>query len=191
MLKELIKHPRDICAISPSSEALAKEMARALTPGMMGSGTFIELGAGTGPVPKALIGRGVPPDSLLVFEKSESLADCLSRRFPGVRVLCRGAEDMGRYVDGASPVRAIISSLPFRSLPEDVSVAIMSEVERVLAPGGLYIQFTYALIGDLPFVPASFRKVRSRLVLFNIPPAKVAVFCKPAAPDRAGDVGVD
>ncbi|MDR1471584.1 MAG: hypothetical protein LBS75_03590 [Synergistaceae bacterium] len=191
MLKELVRHPRDIGAISPSSGALAAEMASALSASLVESGTFIELGAGTGPVTKALLGRGVKPGSLLVFEKSEILAGCLSKRFPDVRVLCRGAEEMGRHVDDKSPVRAIISSLPFRSLPADVSGAIMSEIAKVLAPGGFYVQFTYALMGEMPFVPAGFIKVRSRFVLLNIPPAKVEVFRKPEAMDRAEGVEAD
>jgi phospholipid N-methyltransferase len=57
----------------------------------------------------------------------------------------------------------------------------MSETERILAPGGLFVQFTYALLGEMPFVPKSFRKVRSKIVLRNMPPAKVEVFRKPKA----------
>ncbi|MDR1915638.1 MAG: methyltransferase domain-containing protein [Synergistaceae bacterium] len=179
LLKELIKNPRDMGTISASSSALASAMVSDLSPGFIESGLFVELGAGTGPVTLALLKRGIPVNRLLVFEKSESLANCLSKRFPEARVLCRGAEEMSQCVEKGEYVKAVISSLPFRTLPVDVSRAIMSEIERTLAPGGLYIQFTYALIGEMPFVPPSFRKVRSKFVLFNVPPAKVEVFCKP------------
>jgi phospholipid N-methyltransferase len=57
----------------------------------------------------------------------------------------------------------------------------MSETERVLAPGGLFVQFTYALLGEMPYIPKGFRKVRSKLILRNVPPAKVEVFRKPKA----------
>jgi phosphatidylethanolamine/phosphatidyl-N-methylethanolamine N-methyltransferase len=182
MLKELINNPRDMGTLCPSSDALASEMAATLSGRMMKTGTFVEIGAGTGPVTGALLKRGVPADRLVVIEKSPVLAELLARRFPDVNVRCCGAEEMRTCIDDAHPVKAIISSLPFRSLPEEISVAIMSEVERTLAPGGIFVQFTYALVGNMPFIPADFRKVRSHFVLFNIPPAKVEVFLKPRQP---------
>ncbi len=161
-------------------------MASVLSPALIRSGRFVELGAGTGPVTEALLRHGVQPERLYVVEKSEALAGDLSARFPGVNVLCCSADAISGRIGDGPPVKAVVSSLPFRSLPEDVSRRIMAELERVLSPGGLYIQFTYALIGEMPFVPAGFRKLRSKIVLRNVPPAKVEVFRKPKhrAPDR-------
>ncbi|MDR1651481.1 MAG: methyltransferase domain-containing protein [Synergistaceae bacterium] len=179
MLKELASNPRDMGTLCPSSAALASEMAGALSRSVIKRGACVEIGAGTGPVTAALLDRGVPRERLVVIEKSPALAECLAKRFPGVDVKCRGAEEMGECLAGYPPVSAIISSLPFRSLPEDVSHAIMSEADRVLSFGGIFVQFTYALLGEMPFIPSGFRKVRSRFVLLNIPPAKVEVFLKP------------
>jgi hypothetical protein len=73
----------------------------------------------------------------------------------------------------------------------------MAEIEAALSPGGLFVQFTYALIGEMLHVPPTFRKVRSHLVLYNLPPAKVEVFRKPkpsAPKDRletGGSVSVE
>ncbi|MDR1965979.1 MAG: methyltransferase domain-containing protein [Synergistaceae bacterium] len=184
MLKEIIHNPRDMGTFASSSRALAGEMASALSPRTMKNGTLVEVGAGTGPVTAALLERGVPSDRLVVIEKSPALAECLMRRFPNVNVRCCGAEEMSSCLGAAPPVTAIISSLPFRSLPKSVSIGIMEEVERTLAPGGIFVQFTYALIGEIPCIPAAFRKVRSRLVFLNFPPAKVEVFVKPK-PRRA------
>ena len=162
-------------------------MASAISPTLIRSGRFVELGAGTGPVTEALLRHGVPPERLYVVEKSSALAECLSERFPNVNVLCCSANSIRNRIGDGPPVKAVVSSLPFRSLPEDVSRSIMAEVERILAPGGLYIQFTYALVGEMPFVPPGFRKLRSRIVLRNVPPAKVEVFRKPKrrGPQRA------
>jgi phospholipid N-methyltransferase len=156
-------------------------MARPFGASFLGNGYLVELGAGTGPVTEALLRRGVPPSRLVVVEKSEPLAHCLKNRFEGVYVVCCPAEELGSNIGGRGPVRAVVSSLPFRSLPGAVSVAIMKETERVLAPGGLFVQFTYALLGEMPFVPKTFRKVRSKVILRNMPPAKVEVFRKPKA----------
>ena len=179
VLKELAVNPRDMGSLCPSSEVLAKEMARAVPMRVGPNDIFIEIGAGTGSVTKALIQRGVPTDRLIVIEKSPLLAECLSSRFPQVNVSCRGAESMGDCLSGSERVRAIVSSLPFRSLPRKVSICIMSEIERVLAPRGLFIQFTYAIAGEMHFIPSGFKKLRSSIVLRNIPPAKVEVYMKP------------
>ena len=179
LLRELIRDPREMGALCPSSSALAEEMAASVPESFFKSGLFVELGAGTGPVTEALLKHGVPPERLFVVEKSSALAECLERKFPTVRVLCCDAGDLQSLMPEGQPVRAVVSSLPFRSIPVEVGRSIMAEIEGILAPGGLFVQFTYALIGDMPLVPASFRKLRSHFVLYNIPPAKVEVFRKP------------
>lgn len=178
LLRELVRSPGEMGTICPSSSALAEAMAAPISPSALGDdGLVVELGAGTGPVTKALLSNGVPRDRLLVIEKSEPLADCLTKKFPGVDVRCDQAENMEAMAAGRE-IRAVVSSLPFRSLPREVSLSIMDAIGRSLSPGGLCVQFTYALVGDMPFVPRDFRKIRTRLVLRNIPPAKVEVFRK-------------
>jgi phosphatidylethanolamine/phosphatidyl-N-methylethanolamine N-methyltransferase len=178
MLKELVQNPRGMGALCPSSDALAGEMAGAVSHLADKDGLFVEIGAGTGPVTAALLRRGIPSGRLIVIEKSPALAECLVKRFPNVNVRCCGAEEMSGCLNGQPRVNAIISSLPFRSLPKGVSESIMNEVERVLSYGGVFVQFTYAIVGEMPFIPSGFRKVRSHIVLFNIPPAKVEVYQK-------------
>ena len=184
VLKELAVNPRDMGSLCPSSTALAKEMARAVPARVKPNDIFIEIGAGTGSVTAALLQRGIPSDRLIVIEKSPALADCLVSRFPQVNVSCLGAESMSKCLNGSERVRAIVSSLPFRSLPKKSSLSIMAEIERVLAPRGLFIQFTYALAGEMFFIPPSFKKLRSNIVFLNIPPAKVEVYMKPRSTSR-------
>lgn len=174
-LRELVRTPGDIGALCASSPSLARMMVDAV-PLWRLRGQVLELGAGTGPVTQALIKRGVPKERLVVVEKSEALALCLRNRFPGANVLCCGAEELEQHIDHSVPVDVIVSSLPFRSLPKEVTRAIMEQIASILAPRGLYIQFTYALLGEIPMLPPHFRKVRSRVVFKNIPPAKVEVF---------------
>lgn len=184
LLRELARAPGDMGAICPSSPALADAMAAPISSSQLSPNDLVaELGAGTGPVTDALLGCGVPRDKLLVIEKSESLAACLKEKFRGVDVRCASASDLVTMAPGKN-IRAIVSSLPFRSLPRDISLSVMDAIERALSPGGLYVQFTYALIGEMPFVPKTFRKIQTRFVLFNIPPAKVGVYRKPGSDGR-------
>jgi phospholipid N-methyltransferase len=179
VLKALTRNPRDMGTLFPSSSYLAGTMAGAVSPRMAKNGVFVELGAGTGPVTEALLKRGIPAERLIVIEKSPALAECLHERFPHIDVRCCGAEEMSACLPDGTRVSAIVSSLPFRSLPREVSVSIMREVEDTLSLGGIFVQFTYALVGKMPFIPAEFRRVRTRLVPFNIPPARVEVWLKP------------
>lgn len=153
-------------------------MARLVSLDPNGSGVVLELGAGTGPVTAALVRRGVPQSRLWIVERMPHMASELSDRYPDAHVLCCSADDVAHRLPDA-PVAYVVSSLPFRSLPPDLCVSIMDEIDRVLAPGGLYIQFTYALIGALPYVPPSFEPYQTSYTVLNIPPAKVAVFRKP------------
>jgi phospholipid N-methyltransferase len=186
ILKEVARNPRGMGTIFPSSDALADEMASSISHRVDKDGVFIEIGAGTGPVTKALLKRGVPSNRLVVIEKSPALAKCLERRFPNVKICCCGAEHMRNCLEGSPRVNAIISSLPFRSLPRETSLSIMAEIERTLPSGGIFAQFTYAIVGEMPFIPSDFRKVRSHVVLFNMPPAKVEVYVK-----RRGKCAID
>lgn len=179
MLRALWRSPRETGALCPSSQALASVMSEAFDSAILGDdGIVAELGAGTGAVTEALLAAGIPRDRLIVVEKSPQLFEFLENKFPGVDVRCRAAEEL-EDIAGSSPVRAIVSSIPFRSLPNEASLAIMNAVERTLAPRGVFVQFTYALVGRMPFVPESFRLKKRRFVLLNIPPAKVEAFGKP------------
>lgn len=173
--KELGKAPRAMGTLCASSPFLARTMAAPLKTHSL-KGQVVELGAGTGPVTQALLRQGVDKESLVVIEYSSALVQCLKERFQGLNVLCCSAEDLSTSLDLSKPVSAIVSSLPFRSLPKSVAEKIMQEIENVLAPGGLYIQFTYAILGEMPMIPKSFERIKSNVVLCNLPPAKVDVF---------------
>lgn len=181
LLRELIRDPGEMGTICPSSGALSGRMASSVPQSLFESGFFVELGAGTGPVTEALLKRGMPPGRLIVVEKSQKLAEALAERFPNVNVLCCDAGNLRDHLPEEHRILVVVSSLPFRSIPRDTGLRIMSAVEDILVPGGLYVQFTYALIGEMPLVPGSFVKLSSDVVLFNIPPAKVEVFKKPEA----------
>ncbi|MBX3747366.1 MAG: methyltransferase domain-containing protein [Verrucomicrobiae bacterium] len=159
----------------PSSPVLARRMA-AMT--IWDERTWIlELGAGTGVVTQALLARGAPAQRLLAIERSEALAVHLRRRFPQVRVVCGDAASLRRLVQKAAPRAhrfAVVSSLPFRSLPPPVGEAIRAEIAALLATGGQWTQFTYAVTRRE--VPAGFIRQSSSKVWINVPPARVDVF---------------
>ena len=78
-------------------------------------------------------------------------------------------------------VSAVISGLPLMSMPLEVREAIVRAAFDVLAPDGIYVQFTY---GSKPQVtPEQMEKLglkveQTAYVLFNLPPARVHRFSR-------------
>ena len=177
-LWELIANPRQVGAVVPSSQALAKRMAEMV--GRVDEGYVIELGAGTGAVTSALLERCVPARRLIVIERGAALAEVLRKRFHGVVVLCGDAANLRRLL-GRLPqfdqrhISHVVSSLPLRSLPPDKVSGILREVGKALRHGGRFVQYTYALASRGLVLPG-FENRGSSVVWRNVPPARVDVF---------------
>ncbi|MHB1200935.1 MAG: class I SAM-dependent methyltransferase [Polaromonas sp.] len=170
LLLHLLKTPALTGAVTPSSRYLASAMVRA-------TGDVrhvVELGAGTGPVTKELR-RRLPHASLVAVEIQSGLAQQLRNRFPGLDVRQHLAHEVLDGLAYPDPV-ALVSSLPFRSLPQDMREATMASIERFLrrVPGSRLVQFTYQ--PRAPFeASADFRWLKTCLVWRNAPPAGVWV----------------
>jgi phosphatidylethanolamine/phosphatidyl-N-methylethanolamine N-methyltransferase len=174
---ETLRNPRDVGAICPSSDALAEHVAKQLP--LDAPGKVVELGAGTGSITRALLRHGVPPRHLVAVERSAVLTKRLRRSFPQITVVEGDAAHLARLLGSQrSQVRAVVSGLPLRSLSRPAVARIMSSLDDALAPGGMFIQFTYALHAPLERVPEHFTRLASRIVWRNFPPARVDVFRK-------------
>ena len=158
---EILRSPRAMGAICPSSDALAQQVVQHVPLNV--AGKVVELGAGTGAITRALLRHGVPPPKLIVVERSRLLANQLRRRYPRISVVEGDAAHLTRYLE-SQPVRAVVSGLPLRSLPLATVRMIMSSVEAALAPGGMFIQFTYNLRAPVAELPKHFSKVASNKI---------------------------
>ncbi|CAK0764605.1 phosphatidylethanolamine/phosphatidyl-N-methylethanolamine N-methyltransferase [Gammaproteobacteria bacterium] len=172
-LRELVTNPREMGAVWPSSRQLAKRIAAAVP--CDGKGKVVELGGGTGVVTEALLERGIPPERLIVVERAPTLAAVLRARFPRIQVVEGDAMYLTNLLRGEEGIAVVVSGLPLRSLPPRVVATIIREVSEILEPGGLFIQFTYHLRPQRS-LSQRFSAVSSRLVLGNLPPARVWAF---------------
>src|SRR5450830_1810755 len=134
MLREILRKPREMGTICPSSARLGRLMASFVN--REEEGTIVELGAGTGAVTAALIQRGVSPGRLIVIEKSELLAEHLSERFPKICVRHADAAEQPKPFNQAGTINTIVSCLPLRSLPAAQVAQIAETWAPLLAPGG-------------------------------------------------------
>ena len=173
--REIWANPRAMGAAFPSAPALASYMAAQVP--LDRDGWVVELGGGTGVVTAALLKHGVPPWKLVVVERSPTLASHLRQRFPQLRIIQGDAAQLGQLLDHPQfPLSSIVSSLPLRSLNPATTRAISHQFEILLQPGGLLIQFTYDLRGTRTRLLPRFRRLSSRIVWSNLPPARVDVF---------------
>ncbi len=183
-MRELMRNPRQIGAMCPSSPFLARRMA-SLVP--RGDGVVVELGAGGGAVTAALLNQGISPEDLVVIERSAALAAHLARRFPGVQLIHGDAAHMSRYdVLKRRPVRAIVSSLPLRSLRTPVVRQILDQIALLAEPRTVFIQYTYALRGSDHAKAHGFECDEAHVVWRNLPPARIETFRCPPHPTRHG-----
>ena len=169
-----LTRPSLVGAVAPSSRHLARAMAAQLGP----ADALIELGAGTGAVTEALhaAAPGVP---LLAVELQEDLATSLQRRLPAVEVACAPAHEvLAARRDGAPAATVLVSSLPFRSLPEGLRRCTQAALIDFVAdhPARRLVQYTYQPRApfELPS-DSALRWTLREVVWRNLPPAGVWV----------------
>ena len=170
MFRRFLSNPGMIGSITPSSSALAKAMTRQISQGV----TVFEIGAGTGVITRQ-IQKTAPQGSLVVFEQDHLLAAHLRHQIRHARVVEGLFHDV---VDGLGKIPDaldILSSLPFKSLSEDLHEKTVSAICDLLlaSPNRRLIQYTY--FDAPPFTPRHQRLRWRRLsrVWANIPPATV------------------
>lgn len=175
--------PSTVGAILPSSRHLADAMARAA----QGAERLVELGAGTGAITEALC-RYHPGVPTLAVEMDPALAQLLRERFPGVEVLAAAAHDVLRELPRQPRRTALVSSLPFRSLPRRLRLRSSLAIENFLIehPAHRLVQYTYVPRAPFDLRPGStlcWRRLEA--VWRNVPPAWVWELSDAAPPDPA------
>jgi phosphatidylethanolamine/phosphatidyl-N-methylethanolamine N-methyltransferase len=173
-LRQLLSKPKQISAIAPSSPWLAKAMAQGLGPD---SGRVVEFGPGTGALTRGILAAGVAPADITLFEMSPDFVAHLRQTLPGVTIHSAAAQLAPNLVPKG--VARVISGLPLLSMPSGLRHAIVKAGFDILAPDGVFSQFTYGpnlpissdVMADLGL---SLRK--GPKVWLNLPPARVYHF---------------
>ena len=169
-----ISNPLRVGAISPSSRRLARLITSEITPA---SAPVLELGPGTGVFTRALLGRGLREDQLILVECDQRFARLLERDYPDACVVLMNAAHMRQVnmVD-REPVGAVVSGLPLLSMSMRDRIAILKFAFRHLRPCGSYYQFTYGMRCPVPRLVLErmgLKVVRLGSTWLNAPPATV------------------
>lgn len=142
---KFLRHGTKIASLAPSSRWLAEATVRGID--WAEAGAIVELGAGTGPITRAIAERARPDCRVLAMERDPDFARLLRERFagsPNVEVLEADCRDLAAVLADRGIARAdhVVSGLPVPSFPPGLREALFRAVGRVLSPEGSYRQIT-------------------------------------------------
>jgi phospholipid N-methyltransferase len=83
--------------------------------------------------------------------------------------------------DHSTPVAsvgAVISSLPLLNFPKEQADALAHKIRAMLEPRGRWVQYSYHIIKSRSRGAEDFKLVSSKIIWWNLPPARVHVFQK-------------
>jgi phosphatidylethanolamine/phosphatidyl-N-methylethanolamine N-methyltransferase len=133
-------------------------------------------------VTDALLKYGLREDRLVAIEKNPNLARLLHKRFRQAQIISGDAWDLDQLLrDCAQPIEsvgAVISSLPLLNFPKEQADALAHKIRAILEPRGRWVQYSYQIGKNRSRGGDDFRLIASKIVWFNIPPARVSVFQK-------------
>jgi phosphatidylethanolamine/phosphatidyl-N-methylethanolamine N-methyltransferase len=177
-IRSWMERPLATGAVMPSGKPLARTMAQYVDPRV--SGPIIELGPGTGAVTAALIEQGIDPSRLVLVEFNPTFCRLLRTRYPEAVVIQGDAYRLKRLLGSLlrQPAAAVVSGLPLFNKPLRFRLRLLTEAFSLLAPGGPFVQFTYAVMSPIPRSYAGASAQASKRIWFNLPPARVWVYRK-------------
>jgi phosphatidylethanolamine/phosphatidyl-N-methylethanolamine N-methyltransferase len=177
-LHSWVKKPLATGAVMPSGKQLARTMAKYVDPAE--PGPIVELGPGTGAVTAALVERGIDPSRLVLVEFNPTFCRLLRTRYPEATVVQGDAYGLRRLLGSLlrQPASAVVSGLPLFTKPVRLRLRLLSDAFALMAPGGPFVQFTYALVPPISGSYSGVRAQASGRIWLNLPPARVWVYRK-------------
>ena len=151
---------------------------RAVGPAKPGDDRWVvELGGGTGAVTKGLVASKLPLERLLVIERDPDLFRYLRAAVPGPALVQGDALELGKLLAGYQikdgGARAVVCGLPMLGMKHDFVAPILDQAKAALGKDGIFLQYTYSLFSPIDWKRYGMKPVRTKRVLWNIPPAAV------------------
>jgi phosphatidylethanolamine/phosphatidyl-N-methylethanolamine N-methyltransferase len=147
--KEVLRSPRSLGTIAPSSKWLAMDLIEAAN--LRKDTVTVEIGAGTGPLTEWIINT-VEPVHFIALEPNPSMASRLRERFPGIDVCEKTANCLPEALEerGCSHADRILCSLPWSLFSEKEINHSLDAVRKVLSSDGTFLTLVYTHAKYLP-----------------------------------------
>jgi phospholipid N-methyltransferase len=181
-LRGFLRNPAQVGSVIPSSRRLEQRLVREA--GMAEARTVVELGPGTGGTTAAFL-KAMPSSArLLAIELDENFHSHLSETITDPRLILElgSADRLADYLHAhrMSAPDAIVSGIPFSTMPPEVSDRVAAAVAKVLRPGGRFVAYQVrAHVAS--FVSPYLGPAQKRWEVVNIPPVRVFTWVKPDA----------
>jgi len=177
-----LRHPAQVGSIYPSSHQLEQRLVRSAR--ISEAGSVVELGPGTGGTTAAFLQALSPKAQLLAIELDGDFHRHLSTTITDARfTLERGsAEYIAEFLAARRmpPPDAIISGIPFSTMPPEVSARVAAAIGQVLRPGGRFVAYQVrAHVAG--FVSPHLGQPEKHWEVMNVPPVRVFTWVKPQA----------
>lgn len=185
-LLDFLRRPREVASVIPSSRFLERRIVRAAEVDV--AKTVVELGPGTGGTSRAFLRAMAPDTKLLCIEINDRFAEHLERELDDPRVIVhRGdARDLRAILNTHKlpAPDAVLSGIPFSTIPQEIGLGILRSVHETLAPGGRFVAYQVRdrveVLGRTIFGPAE-----AATEYRNVPPARVFTWRKARISDSA------
>jgi phospholipid N-methyltransferase len=178
-LSEFLRSPRAVGAVLPSSSGLAAAMVAPID--FATALNIVEFGPGTGSFTARIAERLTPRHRYVGIETNAEFCRHLAAEFPALRFVNTGAERVADVLaeNGMAAADAIVSGLPWASLPIELQDAIFTQMGPCLHAGSVFVTFGYLQGLCLPGAWALRRRLqrefsevtRTPVIWTNVPPA--------------------
>ncbi len=167
LLQRFLKTPKQTGSIADSSPFLAEAMVKHARL----DGDVLELGAGRGPITKAILQTLPPHGKLELVEIDPALVKHLEQLFPQLTTHCCDIEEA---LAKKPAYTSIISGIPFAVMDREKRRRVFHDIFSRLAPGGTFVMFQYSKTTLNELIALFGREqVRVEFVPLNVPPAFV------------------
>jgi phosphatidylethanolamine/phosphatidyl-N-methylethanolamine N-methyltransferase len=179
-LRGFVRNPAQVGSIVPSSRRLEQRLVR--NAGIATARTVVELGPGTGGTTAAFLQAMQPNAHLLAIELNQDFHHHLSTSISDPRFVLElgSAERLAEYLSSnrLSAPDAIVSGIPFSTMPPEVSDRIAATIGKVLRPGGRFVAYQVrAHVAG--FVTPYLGQPDKQWEMVNVPPVRVFTWVKP------------
>jgi phosphatidylethanolamine/phosphatidyl-N-methylethanolamine N-methyltransferase len=181
-VRQFLHDPKGVAAIVPSSRWLEQRIVRNAV--ITQAATVVELGPGTGGTTRALLRAMSPQARLLSIELNPQFHAHISKQIRDTRlhVECGSAERITEFLEARRlpAADAIVSGIPFSTMPPQVSERIATAVAAALRPGGRFVAYQWTP-WVARFTTPHLGEPKLEWELANMPPMRVYTWVKSAA----------
>jgi phosphatidylethanolamine/phosphatidyl-N-methylethanolamine N-methyltransferase len=181
-LRAFLKSPRVVGSVIPSSSFLERKIVMAAE--AEAAGVLVELGVGTGGTTRSLLKAMPPRARLLAIERTPEFVDMLKHTAdPRLEVVhgCASSIEAEMGKRGYLEADAVVSGIPFSTLPRGLAAEIARAIHQVLAPGGRFVAYQFTdRVADYMRPVMGAPEVEHELR--NVPPVRVFTWRKQTAP---------